>query len=390
LKDVSSTCDQTASDYQSRQVLRADEITAIEKAIEILSSAEVSGAAEQHLPALLQARHGTSFAQFRSITQNPSQARVAEYLKSQATLLNSRILSALAVRVEADPFKKVTKMIKDLISRLLEEANEEADHKGWCDTELTENEQTRKEKTEAVELLHAEVDELSASLVKLTHEITELNQAVVDLDSAVVSATEYRKEEKDKNLATIKDAQDAQTAVAQAVAVLKEFYAKAAESTALVQQPEMSGNEYKGMQSESGGVVGMLEVIQSDFARLEAETTASEDQSAKEYDQFMTDSKVDKVQKNADIQHKTEKKQDKQQALQETKKGVESTQQELDAALEYFEKLKGSCIEAAGGVYEERVAHRKEEIATLREALLILNGETIAFLESSKTQESIQ
>ena len=36
------------------------------------------------------------------------------------------------------------------------------------------------------------------------------------------------------------------------------------------------------MQSESGGVVGMLEVIQSDFARLEAETTASEDQSAKE------------------------------------------------------------------------------------------------------------
>ena len=40
-------------------------------------------------------------------------------------------------------------MIKDLIVRLMEEANEEAEHKGWCDTELSTNEQTRKEKTEA-------------------------------------------------------------------------------------------------------------------------------------------------------------------------------------------------------------------------------------------------
>ena len=54
-------------------------------------------------------------------------------------------------------------MIKDLIVRLMEEANEEAEHKGWCDTELSTNEQTRKEKTEAVETLHAEIDQLEAS-----------------------------------------------------------------------------------------------------------------------------------------------------------------------------------------------------------------------------------
>ena len=43
-------------------------------------------------------------------------------------------------------------MIKDLIVRLMEEANEEAEHKGWCDTELSTNEQTRKEKTEVGKL----------------------------------------------------------------------------------------------------------------------------------------------------------------------------------------------------------------------------------------------
>ena len=59
--------------------------------------------------------------------------------------MGSRVLSALAGRVEADPFAKAKKMIKDLVVELMEEANEEAGHKGWCDTELSTNEQTLKE-----------------------------------------------------------------------------------------------------------------------------------------------------------------------------------------------------------------------------------------------------
>merc|ERR1719337_530515 len=165
----------------------------------------------------------------------------------------------------------------------MEEANEEAEHKGWCDTELSTNEQTRKEKTTAVETLHAEIDQLEASIAKLTEDISNLTKAVAELDKAVAEATQIRAEEKEKNEATIKDAQEAQTAVAQATEVLKEFYAKAGEATSLIQQqpeaPEIFDEAYTGMQSENGGVVGMLEVIESDFARLEAETTASEAQS---------------------------------------------------------------------------------------------------------------
>merc|ERR1719454_1191313 len=96
----------------------------------------------------------------------------------------------MAERVEKDPFKKVKKMIKDLIDKLMEEANEEAAHKGWCDTELATNEKTRKEKTDAVETLKSEIDELTASVAKLTEEITNLSQAVSDLDAAVAKLTE--------------------------------------------------------------------------------------------------------------------------------------------------------------------------------------------------------
>merc|ERR1719359_19517 len=268
-------------------------------------------------------------------------------------------------------------MIQDLIVRLMEEANEEAEHKGWCDTELSTNEQTRKEKTQAVETLHAEIDELEASIAKLTEDITSLTEAVAELDAAVSKATTLRNEEKAKNTETISDSQEAQTAVAQALTVLKEFYAKAAEATAFVQEPEIFDESYKGMGGESGGVIGMLEVIESDFARLGADTKASEASAQKEYDEFMTDSQVDKTAKSTDIEHKTAKKQDEEQALTLKKADWEGTQKELDAALAYFDKLKPSCVDA-GVSYEDRVTRRKEEIESLQEALKILNGEDIA------------
>jgi cell division septum initiation protein DivIVA len=376
LADTTATCEQKAADFESRQQLRAEELEAIAKAIEIISSGAVAGNAEKHLPALVQ--KSKALAMLRSETSNQIvQAKVAQFLQDRASQLNSRVLSALAVRVTADPFKKVKKMIKDLIVRLMEEANEEAEHKGWCDTELSTNEQTRKEKTEAVETLHAEIDQLEASIAKLTEDISELSKAVAELDAAMSEATELRTKEKATNEETIKDAGEAQTAVAQALTVLKEFYAKAGDATALIQQPEIFDSPYKGMGAENGGVVGMLEVIESDFARVEADTKSSEAAAQKEYDSFMTDSKVDKEAKSTDIEHKTAKKQDESQALTVKKEDLEGTQKELDAALAYFDKLKPSCVDA-GVSYEDRVSRRKEEIESLQEALRILNGEDIA------------
>merc|ERR1712139_452912 len=115
----------------------------------------------------------------------------------------------------------------------------------------------------------------------------------------------------------------AQAAVAKALEVLKTFYEKAGEATAFTQQqpesPEIFDEPYKGMGSENGGVVGMIEVIQSDFARLETDTTAAEEQAQAEYDTFMGDSTTDKAKKQADIDSKTSKRQSQEQKLQEKK-----------------------------------------------------------------------
>merc|ERR1719161_2529092 len=109
-------------------------------------------------------------------------------------------------------------------------------------------------------------------------EIADLSAEISDIDAAVSKATEERTAEKEKNTATIADAKAGQVAVAQATEVLKAFYEKAAEATALTQvgqntpgAPDTFDEAYTGM--ASGGVMGMLEVCQSDFARLEADTT---------------------------------------------------------------------------------------------------------------------
>merc|ERR1719460_1429183 len=184
-------------------------------------------------------------------------------------------------------------------------------------------------------------------------------------------ATDVRETEKAKNTATIKDAQEAQTAVAQALSVLKEFYAKAAEATSFVQEPEVFDEPYKGMGAENGGVVGMVEVIQSDFARLESETASAESEGKKIYEELAADTEVDKAQMTSDVEHNTGKKQNQETALEEAKADLDGTAKELTAALAYWDKLKPSCVDAVES-YEDRVARRKEEIESLQEALKIL------------------
>merc|ERR1719421_1745536 len=224
-----------SNDFAARQQLRAEELEAITKAVEILASGSVTGMSEKHLPQLVQ----TSFALRASTTLTPVQRNVAAFLQDRAAKLQSRVLSMVAAKVTEDPFVKVKKMIKDLIVRLMEEANEESEHKGWCDQELSTNKQTRDTKSSQVEELTSTKDALTAEIAKLTEEAADLTAAIASIDAAVAEATAQRQAESAKNKETIKDAQEAQTAVSQAVAVLKEFYAKAATATALVQQPEV-------------------------------------------------------------------------------------------------------------------------------------------------------
>merc|ERR1719379_2791949 len=186
-------------------------------------------------------------------------------------------------------------MIKDMIVKLMEEANAEAEQKGFCDTEMATNKQTRDIKSEKIDELTAAIEEHTAEKEKLTTEISELSAAIAELKRKQEEATTLREEEKAKNLVVIKDAQDGQKAVEMAIKVLKDFY-EGAGGAAFVQ--DANGDMRQEMKepykpSADGGIMGMLEVILSDFARLEAETQAAEDMAQSEYEKFMADADMD-------------------------------------------------------------------------------------------------
>merc|ERR1719498_1178682 len=114
------------------------------------------------------------------------------------------------------------------------------------------------------------------------------------------------------------------------------------------------------MMPEGGGVVDFMEVILSDFARLEAETTNSESTEAEDHDKYMFESKKDKALKENSKSHKEETKVNKESELHSTEGELKVTQEQLDKALTYYEKLKPTCVDS-GITYEERVKRREEE-----------------------------
>jgi uncharacterized protein YoxC len=394
LSSLNSQCTQKSDDFEKRQQLRAEELEAIQKAVEILSAGLVGNSETYSADRLGLAQQQAFILRGSHTAVSPLQKNVASFLEARATKIGSRILSVLASKVKEDPFGKVKKMIDDMITRLLNEAQEEADHKGWCDTEMGTNKHTREAKAEDVNTLHAQIDQLSADITKLSEEIADLSAAVAELDAAVAKATENREKESAKNKETVEDAKEAQTAVSQALAVLKDFYAKAGQGAenmkvgydgrlrSFVQgkQPEAdapgtwSDEPYTGMGDNAGGVVGMLEVIQADFARLEAETSAAEDGAANEHRRFLAESDRDKAVKETDLDHKQKTKTSKESDLNDAQKDLQGVQRELDAALFYYEKLKPSCVDA-GVSYDDRVKRREEEIESLREALRILSDD---------------
>merc|ERR1719437_45441 len=132
-------------------------------------------------------------AQLRSAVRDPEVAnRVADFLQARAKSVGSRYLALVAARARQDPFAKIKKMIKDLIVKLMEEANAEADQHAYCETELATNKQTRDIKSSEVEDLSANLEEQEALFEKLTTEITTLSDEVAKIKSQQNEATSIR------------------------------------------------------------------------------------------------------------------------------------------------------------------------------------------------------
>jgi len=314
-----------------------------------------------------------------------AQQAVAELLRAQGDKLRSTLLTSLASHVAADPFGKVKKLIESLIERLLAEASSEQSQKGFCDKSTADATQKRDLAASSIKELNGQMMQLEAKRDEMAEDIDTLTKEIDEINTKVDEANKLRKEESAESKAAIEEAAAGEEATRMAMEVLEHYYKTiddAKVNLTLFQRGPMddapdagfdNGDAYQGSQGEAGGVVGMLEVIMSDFQRTIRVTTENEAKAEQDHLVFTTESGKSVAEKTVAKEQKTTYKDDAEQNLASAEQDLESETGKLQSSIAELQNLKPVCVDTTMS-YQERVALRENEIESLKKAACIMEA----------------
>merc|ERR1719262_1227219 len=98
----------------------------------------------------------------------------------------------MASTAAADPFEKIRGLIGDMIAKLVNEANEEATQKGFCDEETSKSKASQSEKSLTIDQLQSRMDKASSTKALLEENVKTLQKEIADLDKGTAEATKLR------------------------------------------------------------------------------------------------------------------------------------------------------------------------------------------------------
>jgi len=373
LSTLHQDCMTGAEDFQAETKSRGEELKALAAAKKVLSET-VGGAAAQTYSFVQVSRSslstGTDLANFEAVRFIRDLARKENSV--QLAQLASRMSSAIrfANAGNADPFAKVKSLITDMISRLEADAKSDASHKAYCDKETSEATAKKVEKKALIEKLSTEIDSMSARSAKLKEEVATLQKELAELASSQAEMDKIRSDEKalyTKNSAEMKVGIEG---VQKALSILKDYYAS-------------EEKDHSAAEGAGSGIIGMLEVIESDFTKGLAEMEVAESSAAKDYDKVSKQNEIATTMKNQDVKYKQKEAAGLDKSVSQTSSDLESAQAELDAIMEYLAKLADMCV-AKAEPYAERKRRRDAEVEGLKEALNILEGEAVLMQRTTK------
>jgi chromosome segregation ATPase len=269
-----------------------------------------------------------------------------------------------------DPFGKVKGLIRDMIEKLLKEGEADATEKAFCDKEMAETEAKKADKEATIEKLSTKIDAQNAKSAKLKSEVAELEKELAALAKSQAEMDKLRSEEKgafDTNSAEMEKGIEG---VKLALKVLNEYYAKADKS-------------HGAAEGAGGGIIGLLEVCESDFTKGLAEMTATEQSSVAEYDRLSKENDISKAMKNQDVKYKVKDSKGLDKDTAEANADRATVQEELDAVNDYYKGIKARCVAKAES-YSDKKQRREDEIAGLKEALSILDGQAVLLQRKAK------
>jgi chromosome segregation ATPase len=381
LETLKSECQGKAVEWEERLKSAKGEMGALDKAKEILQSgvkALIQVSVKRSSRRALHDPFMSSDADDDDDDDDDVRTKVVDKLRNLGRKFNSYSLTQVANRAKSDPFVKIRGLIEEMISKLLEEQQAEANHKAFCDEEMGKSKKALEIKTSKLGKLDARIDEGESRKVQLLEEIKNLESELAEIDRAQAEATELRSKEHSEFLKAQADYKSSEDACAQAVEVLKEYYS----GSALIQVRSSSRRasmkddqpEFGGANKDAGGsIIEFLEFAEEDFARLLAEVEGAEDKAQSAFDKLSTENKVSKATKEAEAKGKNSEVKSLTKTLTDNGEDKSGLTEELAAVNMYIEKLKPQCESKAMSA-SEKIAAKKAEIEGLKEALSILEG----------------
>merc|ERR1719453_1349659 len=352
LANLKESCASKAAEWEARQKSAGEEVAAIDKAKEIL---------EEGVKAFLQVKSKTS-------TDDDKRQKVTEIVRKLNAKHHMFAFSQLVSVAQSDPFGKVRGLIESMIDRLTKEAAEEADAKSFCDAETSKSKKKQEELTAQSDMHSARIEKATANKEELLEQIKALEKSISEMDAGQAEATKLRQEEHEAYLQASSDQKQSAEAVANAIQVLSDYYSQGS----FLQLSAKQAPEFNSAKTDvAGTIMSMLEVAESDFTKLLAESEAEENSAQAAYDKLTQENKVARAAATTDAKGKEAEVKQLETSLLNYKEDHATTSKELDAVLAYLEKLKPQC-ETKVMSYAERKARREAEIEGLKEALEIL------------------
>merc|ERR1719440_1992276 len=168
---------------------------------------------------------------------------------------------------------------------------------------------------------------MAAKSGKLKEEVAELEKELAALAKSQAEMDKLRSEEKgifDTNEAEMTKGIEG---VKLALKVLNEYYAK-------------EGKAHGAADGAGGGIIGLLEVVESDFTKGLAEMNATEQSAVSDYNRLSKENVITKATKDQDVKYKTKESKGLDKAVAEANADRSTVQEELDAVNSYYKGIK--------------------------------------------------
>jgi len=386
LSDTEQSCTMKKSEWTERQEIRQRELKAIDAGIGIL--AQVTGVRTSAPSNPVPPPSPVTFLLQKS--EDP-RARAVNLLRQEAREVRSRAFARFAEEIAArvgGPFDEVNNMIQKMIFRLMAEQRDEDEHKNWCDLELNKTNISKSDKEEKISTLGAKLTSTRATIQLLSNEMVSADQMVATITEHIEEATSIRQVGKAENKQAVQDAKDAQQAIAEAEAVLLEFYKDtgmvAKESWELLQrggqpvtlsaEPSTWNASYTGVadpMQQPDGIISVLKTISADFATMEASTLAQEETDQRAYDEEIKATEIEKARRAKESEMKTQEKKRLEDKVVSMTSSLKHVTGELGAVDQYLKDLGPACVQG-DSTYEDRKAAREKEVQALKEAQVML------------------